>query len=246
MSRASGEIRVGTSGWHYEHWRGRFYPEGLPKTKWFEHYAQHFDTVEVNNTFYRLPRTTTVEHWRAKAPKGFVYVVKANRYITHIKKLRHSAEEVGRFFEVMGLLEEALGPVLYQLPPSLRKDLKLLDDFIALLPRRPRAVFEFRHPSWYEQDTFDLLNKRGMVLCVHDMSGRGSPRIVTGGMVYVRFHGTSGRYAGNYTDAMLQDWADWLNDRRQDVSAIHAYFNNDIDGHALHNARALRDMMALA
>ena len=246
MSRASCEIRVGTSGWHYEHWRGRFYPERLPKTKWFERYAQHFDTVEVNNTFYHLPRTTTVENWRAKAPRGFVYAVKANRYITHIKKLRDSAEQVKRFFEVMALLEEALGPVLYQLPPSLRKDLDLLGDFIALLPKRPRAVFEFRHPSWYEQGTFDLLNERGVVFCVHDMSGTESPRIVMGGMVYVRFHGTSGRYAGNYTDAMLQEWADWLKGQTQDVSAIHAYFNNDVDGHAIHNARTLRDMMALA
>lgn len=237
------EIRIGTSGWHYDHWRGRFYPEDLPKRRWFEHYSRHFDTVEVNNTFYRLPKTTTVESWRAKAPAGFVYVVKANRYITHIKRLKDTAAEVKRFFDVIELFGDTLGPVLYQLPPSMHKNLELLNGFIKLLPKEPRAVFEFRHPSWYEQDTFDLLNTRGVAFCVHDMAGKESPRVVTGDVVYVRFHGPSGRYAGNYTDAMLGEWADWLKDQARSARAIYAYFNNDIDGHAIGNAGTLREAM---
>jgi len=185
-----------------------------------------------------------VESWRAKAPAGFVYVVKANRYITHIKRLKDTAEEVKRFFDVIALFEETLGPVLYQLPPSMHKNLELLDGFIALLPAEPKAVFEFRHASWYEQDTFDLLNTRGVAFCVHDMAGEESPRVVTGDTIYVRFHGPSGRYAGNYTDAMLRRWADWLKDQTQSASTIYAYFNNDIDGHAIGNAKTLREAMS--
>jgi uncharacterized protein YecE (DUF72 family) len=240
------EMRIGTSGWHYDHWRGRFYPETLAKSKWFEHYARHFDTVEINNTFYRLPKTSTVESWRAKAPPGFLYVVKANRYITHIKRLKDTAEQVRRFFDVVGLFEDTLGPVLYQLPPSLHKDLGLLGDFLHLLPQRPKAVFEFRHESWYAQDTFDLLHERGVALCVHDMTGRESPRVVTGETVYVRFHGTSGRYAGNYPDAMLEEWARWLQDQAATAGAVYAYFNNDVAGHAIHNATTLKRILGVA
>lgn len=243
MGRRLCEIRVGTSGWHYEHWRGRFYPEKLPKNRWFEHYAQHFDTVEINNTFYHLPKTTTVENWRAKAPEGFLYVVKANRYITHIKRLKDTGAEVKRFFDVIELFADTLGPVLYQLPPSMHKDLGLLEGFIALLPARPKAVFEFRHASWYAQDTFDLLDSHDAAFCVHDMEGRESPRVVTGETVYVRFHGARGRYAGNYTDAMLGGWARWLKDQTGTARAVYAYFNNDVDGHAIHNARTLREAM---
>lgn len=239
------EIRIGTSGWHYSHWIGRFYPEKLRKDAWLEYYARHFDTVEINNTFYHLPREQTMVNWHDRVPKGFLFAVKASRYITHIKKLRNTAEEVERFFDLAVLLGEHLGPILYQLPPNLHKDLSRLDEFIAGIPVRDRAVFEFRDRSWYEQDTFDLLNARGVALCVHDMGDKAPPRIVTGGMVYVRFHGTNGRYQGNYPDAMLQDWAAWIKSQIGHVRAIYAYFNNDISGHALNNARTLKQIMGI-
>jgi uncharacterized protein YecE (DUF72 family) len=235
-----GEIRVGTSGWHYDHWRGRFYPDDLRKDEWLEYYARHFDTVEINNTFYHLPRAKTMTNWHDKAPAGFVYAVKASRYITHVKKLNDPAESIQRFFDLVDLLKRRLGPILYQLPPSLHKDLERLDAFIKGLPTRDHAVFEFRHKSWYEPDTFDLLNKWGVALCVHDLAGSASPRVVTGEIVYVRFHGTSGRYAGNYTDVMLAEWADWLREQTRNVRAVYAYFNNDVEGHAINNARTLR------
>jgi len=251
-------IRIGTSGWHYKHWIGRFYPEKLRPDKWLEHYAQHFDTVEVNNTFYHLPKEQTMVNWHDRVPAGFLFAVKASRYITHIKKLRNTAEEVERFFDLAGLLGEHLGPILYQLPPSLHKDLARLEEFIASLPLRDRAVFEFRHASWYEQDTFDLLNRHGVALCVHDMGlgfpnarervggpGKAPPRVVTGGMVYVRFHGTNGRYQGNYPDSLLHDWAGWMKSRMHAARAVYAYFNNDISGHALNNARTLRRIMGV-
>jgi uncharacterized protein YecE (DUF72 family) len=243
MAHGTCDIRIGTSGWHYDHWKGRFYPDKLAKTKWLQHYAQSFNTVEINNTYYHLPRATTVENWRAQAPPGFVYAVKANRYITHMKKLRDAGEEVGRFFDVIHLFGPTLGPILYQLPPSLHKNLDLLDAFLRLLPRGPAAVFEFRHASWYEQDTLDLLNQHAVGFCVHDMQGKASPRVVTGGLIYVRFHGTTGRYAGSYPDEMLQEWADWLWLQSQTARAVYAYFNNDVEGHAVANATTLTRLM---
>jgi uncharacterized protein YecE (DUF72 family) len=245
-NRKSSTVRIGTSGWHYDHWIGRFYPQKLRKENWLEFYAQHFDTVEINNTFYHMPREQTMVNWRDKVPAGFLFAVKASRYITHIKKLHDTAEEVGRFFALTDLLKGRLGPILYQLPPSLHKNLDRLDEFISSLPKRRDAVFEFRDKSWYEQDTFDLMHRRGVALCVHDMGDKAPPRLVTGRIAYVRFHGTNGRYAGNYPDRMLQDWADWLKAQVPNVRAIYAYFNNDVSGHALNNARTLGQMMEVA
>jgi uncharacterized protein YecE (DUF72 family) len=243
MGESDCKIRIGTSGWHYAHWIGRFYPEKLRKDRWLEHYAQHFDTVEINNTFYHLPKEQTMVNWHDRVPSGFLFAVKASRYITHIKKLRNTAEEVERFFALASLLGEHLGPILYQLPPNLHKDLSRLEEFIASIPMRDRTVFEFRHASWHQQDTFDLLNRHGVALCVHDMGDKAPPRVVTGGMVYVRFHGTNGRYQGDYPDFLLQEWADWLRNQMGTARTAYAYFNNDIGGHALKNARTLREMM---
>ena len=244
MSKAGCDIRIGTSGWYYDHWRERFYPPGLAKNKWFEHYAQYFNTVEINNTFYHLPKPQTLTRWRDLAPKGFLYAVKANRYITHIKRLKDTAEEVKRFFDVVGLLKEKLGPILYQLPPSLNKNLDLLASFIKLLPKKSCAVFEFRHESWYEQDTFELLRRLGIGFCIHDLGELTTPRIITGEMVYIRFHGTAGRYSGNYTDKMLADWAGWIRENRKSATAIYAYFNNDADAHAINDAKQLKNLIA--
>jgi len=245
VNRKSTEIRIGTSGWHYNHWVGRFYPEGLRKEQWLEFYARHFDTVEINNTFYHLPKPQTMVNWHDKVPAHFLFAVKASRYITHIRKLHNTAEEVQRFFELANLLGRRLGPVLYQLPPSLHKNLNRLDEFILSLPKRNHAVFEFRDRSWYDEDTFDLLRRRGVALCVHDLGDKAPPRIVTNEIAYVRFHGTSGPYAGNYPDDMLHDWAAWLRSVAGNVRAIYAYFNNDISGHALNNARTLKQMMGI-
>jgi len=241
MSKAKCDIRIGTSGWHYDHWRQRFYPEGLAKSKWFLHYAQHFDTVEVNNTFYQLPKEKSVENWYKQAPDNFLYTVKANRYITHIKRLKDASESLDRFFDTVGILAEKLGPILYQLPPSLHKNLELLASFIKLLPKKRTAVFEFRHDSWYSEDTYDLLKKSNVAFCIHDMPGKQSPRIVTADVIYLRFHGTTGRYAGNYPKPALKKWADWTKENLKGIRAVYAYFNNDIEGHAISNAKTLKD-----
>jgi len=245
MGGSGCEIRIGTSGWHYDHWVGRFYPEKLRKDRWLEHYAQHFDTVEINSTFYHLPREQTMVNWHDRVPAGFRFAVKASRYITHVEKLRDASDEVGRFLDLACRLGECLGPILYQLPPSLHKDLSRLDEFIASVPAPDRSVFEFRHASWYEQDVFDLLNAHGAALCIHDMGEKAPPRLATGGMVYIRLHGTSGRYAGHYPDSVLHDWAGWMVSQISTARAIYVYFNNDVDGHAISNARTLRRIMGL-
>jgi uncharacterized protein YecE (DUF72 family) len=243
MSKVNCDIRIGTSGWYYEHWRDLFYPADLAKSKWFEHYARQFDTVEVNNTFYHLPKEQTIQRWHKIAPKGFLYAVKANRYITHIKMLKDCSEEMQRFFERIDVLKHNLGPVLYQLPPSLHKDIELLKAFIELLPKKKIAIFEFRHKSWYSDDTYQLLGKLNAGFCIHDMPGKESPQKVTSDIIYVRFHGTTGRYSGSYTKSQLQYWAKWLKTHAKNARGIYFYFNNDAHAHAIKNAKQLKELL---
>ncbi|MBN2019402.1 MAG: DUF72 domain-containing protein [Sedimentisphaerales bacterium] len=237
------EIRIGTSGWYYDHWRGRFYPENLPKSNWLSYYTQKFDTVEINNTFYHLPQEQTLKKWQSAAPADFLFAVKANRYITHIKKLKDTKEELQRFSERIELLKKHLGPVLYQLPPMLHKNLKLLGSFLELLPERHKSIFEFRHESWYSDETFKLLDEFNAGFCIHDLVGKLTPKVITGNVIYIRFHGTSGRYAGNYSKPALSKWAKWIKENCRNVTAVYAYFNNDALGHAVKNARTLKSLV---
>jgi uncharacterized protein YecE (DUF72 family) len=242
MTKSPQQIRVGTSGWHYDDWAGRFYPEDLKKSDWLSFYMQHFDTVEINNTFYHLPKETSVKRWHKQAPKDFVYTVKASRYITHIKKLKDAGEGLTTFYERMKLLGSNLGPVLFQLPPSLHKNIKLLAGFLDILPKRHSAIFEFRHDSWYCDEVYELLDKYGVGFCTHDLSGGESPRIVTGKLLYLRLHGTTGRYSGNYPDKILQQWAKWIKENAGGRN-VFAYFNNDYNAYAVNNAKQLREFL---
>lgn len=238
-----GDIRIGCSGWVYKHWRGIFYPEGLPQKRWFERYAEEFDTVEINASFYRLPLASTFEGWRDKAPPGFRYALKVNRFITHLKKLAGVEEEVARFIALARPLGPALGPLLYQLPPSLHLDLARLEAFLKLLPADLHHVFEFRHKSWYVPETYALLDQYGVSFCVHDMPGSKCQRIAVGPIVYVRFHGGVGKYWGRYSDEGLLGWTDWLVDQSREGRSCWCYFNNDIMGHAIEDARTLKSMV---
>jgi uncharacterized protein YecE (DUF72 family) len=242
-SRKSRTIRIGTSGWHYDHWAGPFYPADLSKDKWLEYYAQHFDTVELNNTFYHLPKEKSLKRWHKLAPKNFVYAVKASRYITHIKKLKDVSEELSRFLGLAALLGRKLGPILYQLPPSLHKDLGRLESFIEILPKNKIAVFEFRHESWYCEDTYKMMRKFNVGFCIHDLPGNESPKIITGDVIYIRLHGTTGRYSGCYSKSMLANWATWLKDHAKDVRSIYVYFNNDEAAYAIRNAKELKKLL---
>ena len=243
MAKKRCEIRVGTSGWYYSHWAGRFYPDGLAKDKWLAHYAQHFDTVEINNTFYHLPKAKTFENWHDKAPQGFVFTLKANRYITHIRRLAAAEEPVERFFAGAALLQEKLGPVLYQLPPNFQKDLELLADFMKLTRKRTQAFFEFRHKSWYSQDTYDLLDEYGFGFCVHDLGGVATPRVIAAEKIYLRLHGPGSACSGNYPQSALADWAAWIEAHAKKVTHVYAYFNNDINAYAVENAKTLRQLL---
>ena len=237
------QIHVGCSGWVYKHWRGIFYPEGLPQTRWFHRYAEEFDTVEINASFYRLPLEKTFDGWREKAPEGFRYAVKANRFITHLKKLVGCDPEIDRFVNLARRLEHALGPILYQLPPSLHKDVGRLETFLARLPKDVEQVVEFRHKSWYDGEVLAVLDRHGVGFVSHDLIGLISPRWASGRTAYVRFHGAGGKYWGRYSDESLLEWTDWCLDQVRQGRSVWCYFNNDIHGHALDDARTLKSMV---
>jgi len=244
LSKKRCQIRVGTSGWHYAHWQGLLYPRDLPKTKWLSFYSEHFDTVEINNTFYRLPQAGTFEGWSSQVPANFLFALKASRYITHIKRLLDSNDSVDLFLERAEPLGRQLGPILFQLPPSFRKDLDRLETFLQAAQKRLQAFVEFRHKSWYEQDTWDLLDKFGFGVCVHDWGDAAAPRVITARKIYLRLHGSGeSRYEGKYTPSQMKDWADWINEHRGEVTHVYAYFNNDIHGYAVENARTLRSLL---
>jgi uncharacterized protein YecE (DUF72 family) len=240
---AQGRAFVGCSGWEYKHWRGDFYPADLPRTRWFEHYASVFDTVEINNTFYRLPEQSTFAAWAARAPRGFTYAVKASRFLTHMKKLKDPEEPLERLFNRMKPLRKHLGPVLYQLPPGWKLDRERLEHFLQALPDGTRHVLEFRDPTWYADDVLAMLARHSVSLCLHDMQGSATGRQQVGPIVYVRFHGATGHYNGAYSDERLRSWAEWLSASRAAGTDVYAYFNNDVGGHAPRNAVTLRRLM---
>lgn len=235
-------IRIGCSGWNYRHWRGSFYPADMPARRWFAYYAQRFDTVEINNSFYRLPSAETFGKWRDQAPAGFCYAVKANRFITQAKKLRDCADPLARMVAPTRALGETLGPILYQLPPMLGIDLPRLEAFLALLPTDLVHVFEFRHASWYADDTLALLDRFGVGAVAHDFPGLTSPRWACGKAAYVRFHGATGKYRGRYDEGALRDWAGWLAGQAVTGRPAWAYFNNDTDTAAIPDALVLKTL----
>jgi uncharacterized protein YecE (DUF72 family) len=239
-------IRIGCSGWNYRHWRELFYPKGLPARRWFEFYAEHFDTVEINNSFYRLPKAEIFAKWRDQAPPGFCYAVKANRFLTQAKKLKDCEEPLARMMTPFRALGDRLGPILYQLPPRFRINLERLETFLELLPRDVVNVFEFRDRSWLVPETYQLLDRYGAAFCVHDMPGSATDRLATGPIIYVRFHGGEGKYWGRYSDEGLLSWSDWIVEQARAGRPAWCYFNNDIDAHAIHDAQTLKAMVAQA
>jgi len=218
----------------------------LPVKRWFAFYAEHFDTVEINNSFYRLPPAETFDAWRTQAPPGFRYAVKANRYLTQAKKLKDCEEPVARMMEPVRHLGETLGPILYQLPPRFAVNLERLESFLRLLPSDLTHVFEFREKSWLTEQVLALLERYGASFCAHDMPGLATPRWAVGPIAYVRFHGGVGKYWGRYPDEALLGWADWMTEQRRAGRKVWAYFNNDIDAAAIQDAQTLRAMVAQA
>jgi uncharacterized protein YecE (DUF72 family) len=230
---------VGTSGWQYDHWRGRFYPAGLPQRGWLEYYADAFATVEVNNAFYRLPERTTFAGWRRRTPEDFVVAVKMSRYLTHIRRLREPDEPVSRFLDRAAGLGSKLGPVLLQLPPTLRADPVTLDAVLALFPSGIRVAVEPRHDSWWTPAVRDVLTRRGAALCWADRLSRPiTPTWRTADFGYLRLHEGRARPRPRYGPRALRSWVDRLAsvyDRDEDV---FVYFNNDGGGAAIIDAVA--------
>jgi uncharacterized protein YecE (DUF72 family) len=244
MPRA-GPIRVGTSGWVYREWRGRFYPPDLPTSAWFGFFSKHFTTVEINNTFYRRVPDGVFRAWKAQAPPGFLYAVKASRLLTHRKKLIDAAAILPTVLDPARLLGPHLGPILYQLPPRWRCNPDRLRTFCQVLPAGLRHVVEFRDPSWYTDEVRDILDEHGVGFCVHDLKGEGSPVWATGPLAYVRFHGPAPTaYRGRYGKARLRTWADRIGEFSAGGREVFAYFNNDVGGAAVDDARDLLDLLA--
>jgi uncharacterized protein YecE (DUF72 family) len=242
----TGTVRIGCSGWIYRHWRGPFYPAKLAQRRWFAHYAETFDTVELNTSFYHLPKPETFAKWRDQTPPGFRYSVKAPRFITHMKKLNDCSEPVEEFLRRARNLGSTIGPILYQLPPRWALNRDRLEDFITLLPADLTHVFEFRDKSWLSETVLALLDSRGVGFCAHDMPGLATPRWAAGPTAYVRFHGGTGKYVGRYPDEALLGWTDWIVGQARGGRDVWCYFNNDIGGHAIHDALTLRAMVGQA
>jgi uncharacterized protein YecE (DUF72 family) len=190
-----------------------------------------------------LPEARTFAAWAAQAPVGFQYAVKASRFLTHMKKLKDPEEPLDRLFTRMRPLKRRLGPVLYQLPPAWKRNIPRLEHFLHVLPRGVRHVMEFRDPSWYADDVLERLERSGVGLCLHDMKGSATGRERVGPFVYVRFHGTAGRYGGGYPDDRLEEWAAWMQAQRDSGADVYAYFNNDVGGHAPRDAATLQRLM---
>jgi uncharacterized protein YecE (DUF72 family) len=239
-------VRIGCSGWNYKSWKDELY-EGRPARLWLEHYARSFDTVEVNNTFYRLPSRDAVANWERTAPPGFLFTIKMSRYVTHIKRLTDLGQGLQRFYERIEplLRSPKLGPILWQLPPSFRRDDERLRDALARFPKTERHAVEFRHPSWFVDETYEALREHGVALVIGDRPEVKpfQTEVFTTGWTLVRFHyGSRGR-RGNYSETELQEWAATFRDWRREREVL-AYFNNDWELFAVKNALRMKELLA--
>jgi uncharacterized protein YecE (DUF72 family) len=237
-------VRIGCSGWNYDDWRGRLYPEGLGKARWLTRYAECFDTVEVNSTFYRLASRDAVARWVEQTPPGFQFAAKASRYLTHVRRLREIEQGIERYYERIEPLVEAdrLGPVVWQLPPNFQRDDELLAETLALLPPG-RHCFEFRHASWFEDDVYSLLGEHGAALVVgdHPKWPFQAQELTTDWTLVRLHHGRRGR-RGNYSKREIEAWAERVERWRRRAEVL-VYFNNDWEGFAVNNALALRRLL---
>jgi uncharacterized protein YecE (DUF72 family) len=239
------KIYIGTSGWHYKHWLDDvFYPAGTRPAQMFDFYAQHFDTVEINNSFYHLPSAKTFDNWRESSPPKFLFAVKGSRFITHMKKLKDPRPSSEKFFDVADRLGRKLGPILFQLPPRWKVNVERLAEFLESLPQRHKYVIEIRDESWLVPEVYALLRRHKTAFCIHDFADMKVPEEITANFTYIRFHGpTSAKYFGSYSSEQLREWAKRIEDWSQRLSAIYVYFNNDPGGEAVRNALELKRLV---
>jgi len=239
----AGDIRIGCSGWSYPHWRRLFYPEKLPARNHFAFYAQHFNTVELNNPFYRQPTRERFIAWGEQAPPGFVFAVKGSRYITHIKRLAVEPKSIDLVVDAARGLGDKLGPILFQLQANFRIDLERLERFVAMLPADARFTIEFRHESWLVPAVFDVLRSHGIALCIPDHPKMPKSFEITSDFTYIRMHQPPSELG--YGEQALQPWAQRLLEWSSQKLDVFVYFNNDIEGHAISDAQTLLALLHL-
>lgn len=238
------EIRIGTSGWHYRHWVGPFYPKDLGAKDMFAFYQQHFDSVELNNSFYRLPTPEAFDCWRDTSPPGFLFAVKGSRFVTHNKKLKDPEQPLKNLLPRAERLGEKLGPVLWQLPPSWRRNVERLEDFLQALPERHSYAFEFREPSWHHHSVYEVLRRHNAAYCIYELAGFSTDPHVTADFAYVRLHGPGGKYQGSYSEQSLRGWAARMIEWSEKLHAVYMYFDNDQAGYAAQNALRLKRLVS--
>jgi len=237
-------IRIGTSGWHYKHWGGNFYPEKLPAAKMLAYYYSRFDTVEINNSFYMLPKPETLAAWRDATPKNFEFAIKASRFLTHNKKLKEPENALNNFLPRAETLGRKLGPILFQLPPKWRINGERLSALLDAVPKYHRYTFEFREPSWHVPEIYDLLGRHNAAFCIYELAGFHSPIEITADWTYIRLHGPLGKYQGSYSTKTLRAWADRIVNWSKQFKGIYVYFDNDQAGYAASNALTLKRLVA--
>lgn len=245
-------VFIGTSGWQYRSWRGLFYPQNLPQKDWFRYYSKYFDSVEVNSTFYRQTKASTFEKWQEQTPRGFVFSIKGHRFITHIKRLKDVEEPVKLFFEHARVLKRKKHVILWQLPPSLKKDTKRLGSFLSLIENLPktrtvfRHAFEFRHSSWVGPEVSAILQRRSKVEAtgvLQDWKDWPIAKKPVGKFVYIRLHGRKALYHSDYSKKELKSWAGKIKGWQKRGLDVYAYFNNDALGYAVPNAKILKELV---
>jgi uncharacterized protein YecE (DUF72 family) len=239
------EIRIGTSGWHYAHWVGRFYPTGMRAADMLAYYIQHFDTVELNNSFYHLPKESSFDAWRAAVPPTFRFAVKASRFMTHMKKLKDPAPGLENFMPRVRRLGRRLGPILFQLPPNWKRNDDRLIEFLAALPPRQRYTFELRDPTWIVPEVSAVLRRRNAAFCIYELAGFMTPLELTGDWTYIRLHGpTRNKYQGSYSEEQLRRWAERIREWAARLEKIYIYFDNDDSAYAAWNAIRLKELVS--
>ena len=239
------DLRIGTSGWHYKHWIGRYYPDDVKPGEMLQFYLRDFDTVELNNTFYHLPSESSFDAWRAATPRDFLFAVKGSRFITHMIKLKDPERGLANFLPRAERLRGKLGPILWQLPPKWNVNVERLEEFLEALPRGHRYAFELRNQSWMTDKVYELLRKHDAAFCIYELAGYHSPFEITASWTYVRLHGpTTSKYAGSYSDVQLEAWAKRIEEWRAKMKAVYVYFDNDDSAYAVNNALTLKALCA--
>jgi uncharacterized protein YecE (DUF72 family) len=235
-----GKVYIGTSGWQYKHWKGTFYPVSTKQNDWFNYYQQIFNTVEINNSFYRLPSLEVFKKWKTESDHDFLFSVKANRFISHMKKLKDPEEPLHRLLTSVRGLGRKLGPILFQLPPGWGLNEERFNIFLQHLPRKKRFAFEFRHPSWYSDSVVKAMQGANVAFCIYDLAGHQSPMYVTANFVYIRLHGPGQKYQGSYSASALAEWNDRIVVWARQGKDVYIYFDNDQEGYAAANAKTLQ------